>query len=615
MATSGLNVGIFISDLLESTKVADTDLLLMEDRENTKNITFRNLRISLINDYDQASETRIYSSKKVQELVEATNEDIYNNIHDLQFNVSELKKNSATKSDLSNLVTEIDDLVASKVDLDRVWEELANTRKLGELISGKDLAYGNEDDKIHLKHLGEDIIDAMTGATPITPPSIPKGGWRGDDIANNSINSLKLTRDFLYRGDYTVTSINGSGSMNRDIINTGLYEVASDTAGLPHYGDDYDETRLVEVWRYGVNAQYIVQRVYYKTYTNEVRPYFERKGLFANLTNLEFTAHFEFSDRNKVESTLLADHFANRGVISSGDIFRLTADGNYLCESGCINLPTNDRYLLNIRSFGDRREFEAKKADIFGAVTYSCYEYRDSVGVLQRTEWYNVENTEKSKFDGKTLLVYGDGIAYGIGITDPTYRYDALLHSKYGYIIQSRALMEATCGNYEVTEFKEKSILKQIDGTPGLDTSNDLYAIIFAGSEDYISGKAPMGQTGSMNDTTFKGSLNLAIKKLLERQPKVKIMLVTPIYRASIIAEDGQNGDDTIIDSKTLREFAGAMVDIGKYNHIPVLDLYSEGMINKYNYRYYMNPNGIYLNREGQTLLAEKIHDGMCRFY
>ena len=60
-------------------------------------------------------------------------------------------------------------------------------------------------------------------------------------------------------------------------------------------------------------------------------------------------------------------------------------------QKTCADIPTQENYMVSVRSFGDRREFEAKLADISGCVTYICFEYRDSAGVLQRTEWFNFQ--------------------------------------------------------------------------------------------------------------------------------------------------------------------------------------------------------------------------------
>ena len=60
------NIGVFIDDLLEKEKIDDFDLLLAEDNENTKKVTFRNLRTSLVEDDESPSNFRIYSSESTK---------------------------------------------------------------------------------------------------------------------------------------------------------------------------------------------------------------------------------------------------------------------------------------------------------------------------------------------------------------------------------------------------------------------------------------------------------------------------------------------------------------------------------------------------------------------
>ena len=257
MADSSMNVGIFVSDLLEKTNADDTDVMIIEDSQNTKRIMFRNLRMSLIDDRESPAPHRIYSSEKVQQLIDAVTKQVSTGVGGMQEDIENLKTDKVSVKDLNAAIAEIDKKKLDKTSLDPVITELENTRKLSEPITGKDLAYGTEDDKIHLKHLGSDILDAMTGKTAITPPSVPTGGWTGDDLANDSISAIKLKKDFMYRGSYP------EGDLGR-LVETGYYEVAATVIGVPHYGDDMDETRLLEVIRYGTDSQYIIQRVYYK---------------------------------------------------------------------------------------------------------------------------------------------------------------------------------------------------------------------------------------------------------------------------------------------------------------------------------------------------------------
>lgn len=602
------NIGVSISDLLIKEEVNDSDLLIIEDSENTKQVTFRNLRLSFIDDDSLPANFRIYSSEKIQKMIDDAKLVYINDIGSMHEDIENLKISKVDNDTLEDELAKIDKNKIGLDDYEKIKEELDITRKITVPITCADLSTETDADKIHIENLGLDVLSAMTGNTKVTIPSVPLGGWVSEDLANGSITALKLSKDFMFRGTYP------EGDLNR-LVETGYYEVAATVTGVPHYGDDMDETRLLEVIRYGKDGKWIIQRVYYKETSDELRPYFERKGLFQRLSILEFTAHFEITEANKVNTDTLGDEYNNRGILTEGSIFKVTAAGNYLCESTVEGLPTADRYIVSVRNFGDRREFEAKLSDINGCVTYVCFEYHDSAGILQRTEWFNTTNKEKSKFDGKYLHIFGDSLSTGEGVDDPSKTYANMMASKYGYRIYNHSQEDATIGNYDDNQFTARSILTQIDTSTGLNSESEGYAIIFAGGEDYRHGVAPIGNNTRMDDTTFIGALNMAIKELMTKSPKLKIMIVCPPYRASTEPNDGYNGDTNLVNSKYLTEFTDAMESCANYNHIPCLNLYKEGGINKYNYSIYLDKNGIFLNEEGEKLIMEKIHDGLCRFY
>lgn len=603
------NIGVFIDDLLEKEKVDDFNLLLVEDDENTKKITFRNFRTSLIEDDESPSNFRIYSSEKVQEMLDDAKASYVNDIGSMHEDIANLQKFKVDTSTLDAKLKELDNKKIGQAEYAELLQELDNTRKKTIPITCADLSTGTDADKIHIENLGLDVLSAMTGNTKVTVPSVPLGGWVSEDLANESIIALKLAKDYNYRGNYP------DGDLNR-FVSSGYYEVGANVVGLPHYGDDMDETRLLEVIRYGTEGKYIIQRVYYKENSEELRPYFERKGLFSRISILEFTAHFEITEFNKVTPDILGDEYNNRGTLTTGSVFDVTASGNYLVEKTVADIPTKDRYMISVRSFGNRREFEAKLADIGGCVSYICFEYRDTAGVLQRTEWFNITDKAKSKFDGKNLHIFGDGLSTGRATTDPTKTaYPAILASKYGYRIYNHAQTDATIGNYNDDQFTDRSVLTQIDTATGLNKDSEGYVIIFAGGEDYRSRMATIGNISRDDDITFIGSINQAIRKLLTKSPKLRIMLVAPPFRASTEPGDGYDGDTNLVNSRYMSDFTNAMEEAAEYNHIPCLNLYKEGSINKYNYSIYLDSNGIYLNDEGQAFIAEKIHNGLCRFY
>ena len=600
---------IYLDELLEKTTVDDSDIMIVEDTENTKKVSFRNLRLALIDDNETPAKYRLYSSDKITEMVEAVREEANTGIGTNNEQIQQLQATAITQKKLDDAVTKLDDKKADKTELPPILEELSNTRKVTDKITSADLEYGTDADKIHMKHLGSDILDAMTGKTQVTIPSVPVGGWVTEDIANGAVTAQKLSKDFLYKSAASTTDLNR-------LVETGIYVVPATANAMPHYGDDSDESRRVDVYRYGENGKYICQRVYYHTYGSEVRPFFERKGLFSKLSILEFTAHFEVTTNNKVEQDLLGDNYDNRGSVSNMSVFDITADGNYLCDKTVTNLPTADTYIVTVRSYDDRREFDAKKILPSGVMAYTCYEYHDSANILNRTPWINNESIAKSKFDGCQLHVYGDGITYGLGASDIVNTSLAgILKSKYGWSVYNHSLMDATAADYNDEILQDTSVLTQIDRTTGLGSTDTTYVLICVGSEDYRCGKAQIGTDDLKNTTTYKGALNTAIEKILTRAPKAKVILMSPIYRASTEPGDFFNGDDNIVNDKTLREYATAMKAIAEKNHIPFIDAYNECMINKYTYNEYLTSEGVYLNDTGHSMIAEKIQDGFTRYY
>lgn len=603
------NIGIYLKDLLKTKKVSDNDIFIVEDDENTKQISFRDLKLSLISDNEVESPNRIFSSKKVIDLILESTNGISDSIGKLENSLSILDRNKVSNTQLQSAIKNIDDMKANVDIVNNIISELENTRKNTDKISGADILHGSEDEKLHLAHLGSDILDAMTGKTQVSIPSVPVGGWISEDLANGCIKANKLAKDYNYKGSKGVTDLNR-------LVETGLYVVASSSVALPHFGDDESESRLVEVIRYGENGKYIIQRVYYHEFISEQRPYFERKGLFAKLSILEFTPHFEITSLNKVESVLLGDHYNNRGVLNSGDLFKISADGNYYCKSTVKNLPTDDDYIVSIRTFDNRKEYDCKKITPNGCIGYICYEYYTSDNSLIRTNWLSSNNIMKSKFDGKTLHIFGDGISFGLGSSDILKTsYPAILSNKYGWNIINHSLSDATASSYNDDILKQTSILTQIDRATGLTTNEEIFVIIFVGSEDYRCRLGIIGNNNDNEDTTFKGGLNLIINKILSRAPKAKIIFITPIYRASVSPADNNSGDITLINDKVLKDYVDAINDISKYNHIPCIDLYSTGMINKYNKFKYLNDDGIYPKDYGHNMIAEKIHNGFCEFY
>ena len=115
------------------------------------------------------------------------------------------------------------------------------------------------------------------------------------------------------------------------------------------------------------------------------------------------------------------------------------------------------------------------------------------------------------------------------------------------------------------------------------------YVTIFYGTNDWAS-NTPIGENTDLTSdgSTFKGSINYAVKRLLEAYPHLKILFVTPTWRARFVNGDGLESDTNPNSiGKYLIEYVDAIKEVAALNKIPTLDMYRNSGINKYNYTLY----------------------------
>ena len=596
-----------LHELIEKTDLSDEDIIIIEDEENTKRISFKNFRDSLIDDNELPSEHRIYSSQKLNVAIENFQKQLDYDIGKLEGKVTNITETYITPNEVDEKILEFSKTVSDIVDIEIIKQSLESKRNITDSITCDDIESGEDAKKIQLKNLSAEVLNAMTGDSPVTVPAVPEGGWVQEDIANGSINAAKLAKQYRYKGHYP------EGDINR-FTSDGLYLLGASVSGLPKYNEDEeDEDRLLEVINYGPD-QYIIQRVYYAVESGDkVRPFYERKSLLSRLQVSKFVAKYEVTDNFKITRNVLEDNILDMGIIGSGSVYDLTEDGNYLVMSGVNNLPnTEDNFTVSVRKYNNRTEYIAKVISIDKCEIYISNSYVIGSGSKATTQWYVTNTSTKSRLDGKKLHLFGDGICYGLGSSNiPTLSYPALLTSRYGLNIINHALGDATIGEYGDEYLSERSVIKQIENANITDGD---FAIIFAGSEDYKSGVAKLGTNNNNSDYYFKGSLNICIEKLLQKNSSIKILVVSPLFRARLDADDFRNSDETAINELYLRDYSNAMKEICEYNHIPFLDLHSTCMINKYNYNAYLS-DGLYPNDAGHDMLANKIFSALDYFY
>ncbi|HTN06310.1 SGNH/GDSL hydrolase family protein [Agriterribacter sp.] len=117
----------------------------------------------------------------------------------------------------------------------------------------------------------------------------------------------------------------------------------------------------------------------------------------------------------------------------------------------------------------------------------------------------------------------------------------------------------------------------------------DVYSI-FLGTNDWWQGR-PIGtladyQNNTGNNTVY-GSFRIIISKLRSLNSNAKIILITPMQRGDFVyianMTNNAYGSYKEKNGQQLSQFAAAVIAIGKYENIPVVDLYNRSGITQKN--------------------------------
>ncbi|MGF7072796.1 SGNH/GDSL hydrolase family protein [Mucilaginibacter sp. R-33] len=113
----------------------------------------------------------------------------------------------------------------------------------------------------------------------------------------------------------------------------------------------------------------------------------------------------------------------------------------------------------------------------------------------------------------------------------------------------------------------------------------DIYSV-FLGTNDWWQGR-PVGKIDDYvqgtGNTTAYGSFRIIIDKIRQLNPEAKIVLITPMQRNDFVyisdANNNAFGSYQEKNGQSLEDFANAVIAIGRYEQVPVVDLYHHPLL------------------------------------
>lgn len=246
------------------------------------------------------------------------------------------------------------------------------------------------------------------------------------------------------------------------------------------------------------------------------------------------------------------------------------------------------------------------------------------------------ETAPKSRLEGKVLMCLGDSVTgfmppptdypstiaeetgmtvYNCGFagcrmsdTHPNaaYRVFGMTHIADAIATGDWSEQDANVSGVEAETYPQQ----HLNNLKNVNWNNVDFITIFYGANDAGNG-VPFGDSTGENIQTFIGALNYSVRRILTAYPKIKIMLLTPIYRYWVSDEkDGDEIDITIYGTSETRHYyawGDALIERAKVFKLPYTDMYRTLGINTWTWNTYLKNDGAHPTALGNELIGCKI--------
>ena len=532
---------------------------------------------------------------------------------------------------INSQLYKIDSIKANKDDINKL-----NKNKMDKNTTNISVSQINKNlGKLDQTYMTDEFLQQIAGETPISSTVANKSITNdklADNVLPNFLHDVSTEMNYINNNTLTTGGLKSDGTVEPSVFensvtdyisigaNTKIYRLNNNPVVVGFYNSEKTFIRRDTVNANTFTTPEGTSFMRYSSSTENVRS--EVLSLFPvkYYTPFNTIANFRFGEKYKmtipsIERKWLDNHFLdlslNKFLSSTDNINNYTNDGLFI-GINCINAPTTGTFIYENKGLknGSNVRWIIQTAINLNNLNERYIRRIDVNESENNTNWCS---TLSNKLYNKNLICFGDSITQGVGSTDEkTKSYPMIIQNKYGMNVINKGIAGATAGNYD-DGYDDISLLTQIDNA---ELNNVDYATIFIGTNDFGRGNPGriIGKKDDMIENTFTGALNIAVKKILEKNPKIKIVFITPMWRQRMAAGDNKDSDFNTFFDKYLIDYVNAMIQQGKYNHIPTLNLYDNCLINKYNYKTYL-ADGLHPNDYGYEYLADLFFEFISKNY
>ncbi|MCE4064363.1 SGNH/GDSL hydrolase family protein [Chryseobacterium gleum] len=373
------------------------------------------------------------------------------------------------------------------------------------------------------------------------------------------------------------------------------------------------------IWQ-PIVGSYIVETTYDEKYSSStaLTGYYNASGVFTSHVDFRCTPKMPATGgeiwrfRGKSYSSLnirgVYGFRANGTVVILVDVVNATSFIEFTIPSDVVQIAANF-YNVNAVNMNIQKK----------TVTYTAASIiKDALGNVS-----SINNGDLTKiFTNLKIASSGDSITYN-GVGGSLKGYQLYIQDKitfstyttYGYPGRPLSTFLTPDGTSIIEQFINNAV------------SHDIFTLL-AGTNDF---KLNMrnGDVGTINDyknlTAYKDAqdkfvsmnfyqaLKAYVLRCYELNPKAKIIFMTPLQRNTTDNGIKYNSWDPNPVGRTLSDFVNAIIEVGTYESIPVINYFKEGIINMRNIMQYTS-DGLHPINEGYQGMASQAVPVIKRF-
>lgn len=360
---------------------------------------------------------------------------------------------------------------------------------------------------------------------------------------------------------------------------------------------------------------------YGATFVNMFNKYTAVDGQYVDHANGQFTSNASYFRSRYIPvkpSTTYKVSLANRYAVYDKD--KIYISGANLNNTYTFTTPNNAAFVVICGTPVTKKDEYIIAEEANYPASYESY------GVV--VPWIKPK-VAKSKYDGKTLVCFGDSITYmdyagtiagdtGMNVINQGYSSARWAYAddanQYVNAFAMHELIKAlTTEDYTTpdtiigvtgyeTQAAQLAALKLIDFTK-------VDFVSFAcGTNDFASATALDNPSDKYDTDYFMGAIRYCIKTLLTAYPNLKIICASPIYRfwtsGGVVTDDC---DTYEVGGKKLKDFCDAIKEVCDECHVAYVDNLKNAGINEFNRTVYISSDGTHPNVPGRELIGHRI--------